>query len=89
MKGFALCKLERYEEAFDCCEKALQSYPNCPYALYCKVCCYIRQNNMVLALETLGQVMQLSPRQVKWYIRSERIFDPLRENPLFQQILEM
>jgi tetratricopeptide (TPR) repeat protein len=88
MQAFALCKLERYDEAFAYCEKSLKNHPNYSFALYCKVCCYVRQNNMDIALETLRQAIQLSPRQIKFYIRSEKIFDPIRENSLFKQIVE-
>ncbi len=89
MKGFALCKLERYEEAFDCCEKALQIYPNYRYALYSKACCYVSQNDRALAIETLKQAVQMSPRRIKKHIKSERIFDPIREDPQFKQIVEI
>ncbi len=88
IKALALCKLKRYKEAFDCCEKVLQCYPNYAYALYCKACCYVDQNDVTLAIETLKQAVQISPRQTKNALRFERIFDPIRENPLFKQIIE-
>lgn len=88
MQAFALCKLERYDEAFAYCEKSLKKDSNYSFAFYCKACCYLRQNNMDLALETFRQAIQLSPCQIKFYVRSERIFDPIRENLLFKQIVE-
>ncbi len=88
LKGFALCKLERYKEAFVCCEKALQIHPNYHWALYSKACCYVRQNELTLALKFLRQVIKINPPLIKNYIQSESIFDPIREDPQFKQILE-
>ncbi|CAK66567.1 unnamed protein product (macronuclear) [Paramecium tetraurelia] len=60
-KGVALKQLKKYEEAFICFEKAIQSDPNNPFGHYNKGCSLIKTKNYVDAIICLNNALNLNP----------------------------
>ena len=86
-KGYTLCKLQEYEEAIACFDRALEIYPEHAVAWYNKACCYAEQNNVELAIENLKQVLVFDTTNLMQEAKTDSSFDLICEDSRFQEIV--
>ena len=87
-RGISLRKLGRYDEAITSYDHALKVKPDDHTAWYNKACCYSLQGKAELALENLKQAIQLSPDENRELAKTDSEFDPIRNDPRFQALVE-
>jgi tetratricopeptide (TPR) repeat protein len=87
-KGFALMKLDRYEEAITSFDKVLEIQPSHHIACYKKACCYALQGNIEQAIENLQQAINLSPDECREWAKTDSDFDSIREDERFHALIQ-
>lgn len=85
-KGSALFQLQDFEGAIASYDQALSLEPENATAVYNKACTYSLQGQSAMALEMLGQALQLDPHMSQ-LAASDMDLDPLRSEPEFQQLM--
>jgi tetratricopeptide (TPR) repeat protein len=87
-RAAVLMKLQRYPEAIAACNQAIAIQPDEPAIWYNKACCYGIQGDVDGAIENLQQAMQRNPQTYQQLATTDADFDPIRQNPRFQQIIQ-
>ncbi|AFY49383.1 Flp pilus assembly protein TadD [Nostoc sp. PCC 7524] len=87
-RGVALFNLERNEEAISSYDQALKFQPDLHQAWYNKACCYALQNNVEKAIENLQIAINLNPEQCRTWAKTDSDFDSIRNDELFQELME-
>ncbi len=85
-KGSALFQLQDFEGAIASYDQALSLEPENATAVYNKACTYSLQGQNAMALEMLGQALQLD-LHMSQLAASDTDLDPLRSEPEFQQLM--
>lgn len=83
-----LMKLQRYPEAIAACNQAIAIKPDEPALWYNKACCYGMQGDVDRALENLQQAIHRNQQTYQQLAKTDADFDPIRQNPRFQQIIQ-
>lgn len=78
---------ENLQEAWQWLAKALQAAPGYPDLHYAVARYHARAGNVDEALEWLSKAIQANP-QFRLSARRDKAFEPLRQNPSFQKLLE-
>ncbi|MGD1850922.1 MAG: tetratricopeptide repeat protein, partial [Cyanophyceae cyanobacterium] len=86
-RGIALGNLGRFEEAIASCDQALEIKPDGPNGWYNKACCYGLQGDADLAIQNLRRAIELSPEECREMAKTDTDFDPIRNDPRFQALL--
>ena len=82
-----LVNLNRYEEALQSYDRALEFKPDYHEAWYLKALIYSQLNNFDLAIENLAQAIKLNP-EYREMAKTESIFDNIREEPKFRDLID-
>lgn len=83
-----LLKLQRYPEAIAACDRAIDLDPDQPAIWYNKACCYGLQGDVDRAIENLQQAIRQNQQIYLPLAKTDADFDPIRQNPRFQQIIQ-
>ena len=78
--------MKRYEEALASFERVLTINPNSSSAYYNKACCYSLQHQPQLAVANLQRAITID-NKLKEEAETDNSFDPIRSEPLFQDLL--
>ncbi|MEH2384731.1 MAG: tetratricopeptide repeat protein [Nostoc sp.] len=87
-RGYALDELGRFEEAITSYDQALKFKPDFHQAWYNKACCYALQGNIEQALENLQKAINLSLDECREWAKTDSDFDSIREDKLFQALIQ-
>ena len=79
---------ERYSEAIESYEKALEINPDTQASWYNKACCYALQGKIELAIQNLEKAIQLNPEEYREMAETDSDFDKIRADVRFQKLLE-
>ncbi len=82
-----LLQLEKREEALRYAKKAASLAPEDPYTLYGLACIYSRIEEIDEAMDALEAAVSGGFGQREWIV-NDGDFDPLREDPRFQDLLD-
>lgn len=92
-RAAVLMKLQRYPEAIAACNQAIGIKPNEPAIWYNKACCYGIQGDVDRAIENLQQAIRhgriLDGADLSKLANHDSDFDPIRQDPRFQQIVQV
>jgi tetratricopeptide (TPR) repeat protein len=86
--GVAFTKLENYDAAIDAYNNATKLRPDFYRIWYNKARCYALQGQIELTIENLKRSINLNPNTCKELAKSEPDFDGIRQNPMFQELIE-
>lgn len=86
-KGLTFFHKGEYDAAAEELYKAVMEDPQSFEAMYNLACCYSMLSEKDEALKFLHRAAQLAPQCVDW-AKEDREFDPIREDPVFQDLLQ-
>lgn len=86
-RGNVLGNLNRYQEALQSYDQALELKPDYDQAWYLKALVYSLQNNVDLAIENLTRAIKLNP-ECREAAKTDSDFDNIREEPKFKALID-
>lgn len=86
-RGTVLAKQQNFEAAIAAYEQATELKPDFFLAWFGKARCAVFQGNLDLAFANLQQAMQLHPERTREAVKTDPIFEALREHELFQSFV--
>ncbi|BAY98870.1 TPR repeat-containing protein [Tolypothrix tenuis PCC 7101] len=87
-RGIALIRLGHNQEAITSFDKVLEIQPDDYRVYYNKACCYALQSNIEQALENLRQAINLNPDKYREMAKTDSDFDSIRDDELFQALIQ-
>ncbi|NQT96309.1 MAG: hypothetical protein HQ562_01075 [Candidatus Marinimicrobia bacterium] len=94
MLGIVYAYLGLKEKAIVEGQKAVELLPiaknhlDGPYCIYDLVIIYILTGEYELAIDNIEYLLSIPSSMTKWELRLDPIYDPLRENPRFQKLID-
>jgi tetratricopeptide (TPR) repeat protein len=87
VRGEALIKLGRYEQALENFNNVTLNLPDFSGVTYHKACCHAALRNIEQAVENLQQAIQLNSEKYLEKAKTDSIFDPIRQDSRFQKLM--
>ena len=78
----AYLKQDLPRQALEACQEAIRIAPRSPFAHYNMACAYALSDETEDAIDSLNIALKLD-KQIKTFVREEKVFDTLRSHPLF------